>query len=244
MITIKAPDARLAQEQLDKFAKQIPFATALTLTNVAKLVQKGEVSVMEKRFDRPTKTTLNSVFVKPALKNRLQAKVWLKDTFGSGIPADKYLQAQVYGGTRSRKRFEKALIRRGLMRPDQYAMPNKAFFDQYGNIKGQLAMKILSGLGAAESTAGSQHNATKSKRSRRKGNADRYFVGEVDGEAGVWERKKIGREIGVRPVFIFTEAAPRYRVRVPFFKIADNIIKANFDKEFEKAFEKAVSTAR
>lgn len=244
MITIRTPDVKVAQEQLEKFAKQVPFATALTLTNLAKRVQKGEVAVMEKRFDRPTRTTLNSVFIKPAAKSRLQAKVWLKDAFGASIPADKYLQAQVYGGTRSRKRFEKALIRRGLMRPDQYAMPNSAFFDQHGNIKGQLAMKILSGLGAAESTAGSQHNATNSKRSRKKGNAWRYFVGEVDGETGLWERKKIGREVGVRPVFIFTDAAPRYRVRVPFFKIADNIVKAHIDAEFAKAFEQAVATAR
>ena len=243
MITIKAPDIKEAKALLEKNAKQVPFAMALTLTRMAQLVKKGELDVMQKRFDRPTKTTLNSVFIRPATKAKLESRVWLKDTFSTGIPADKYLQPAVYGGKRSHKRFEKALIARGLMAPNQYAIPNKAFMDQYGNIKGQLALKILSGLGAAETFSGVQANATQSKRSRKKGNAERFFAGDVDGDAGVWERKKIGREVGVRPVFIFT-STPYYKVRVPFFKIADNIIKANYEREFVKAIERALSTAR
>ena len=53
-----------------------------------------------------------------------------------------------------------------------------------------------------------------------------------------------GSSTGVRPVFLFTDSAPKYKVIVPFFKIADNIIKANYSKEFSKALDRAIATAR
>lgn len=244
MITVTAKGLDTAALMLKGVERQIPFATALALTKTAQLVKKGILEVMEKRLDNPTKTTLNSLFIAPAKPKKLQAKVWLKDTFNAGIPADRYMQAVVYGGVRRRKRFEMALLARGLMSPNQYAIPQKPFLDQNGNIKGQLAIRILSGLGAAETVSGYSANATNSRRSRKKGNAGRYFVGDVDGSQGVWERKRIGSSTGVRPVFLFTDSAPKYKVIVPFFKVADNIIKANYSKEFSKALDRAIATAR
>lgn len=244
MITVTTKGLDTAALMLKGVERQIPFATALALTKTAQLVKKGVLDVMEKRLDNPTKTTMNSLFVRPAKPKKLEAKVWLKDTFNAGIPADRYLQSVVYGGTRRRKRFEMALLARGLMSPSQYAIPQKPFLDQHGNIKGQLAIRILSGLGAAETVSGYSANATNSRRSRKKGNAGRYFVGDVDGSQGVWERKRIGSSTGVRPVFLFTDSAPKYKVIVPFFKIADNIIKANYSKEFSKALDRAIATAR
>lgn len=232
MITIKAPDAKIAQDQLEKFAKQIPFATALTLTNLAKRVEKGEYEVMAKRFDRPTRTTMKSIFVRPASRSRLQAVVGLKDQ-GAGVAANKYLRSAVYGTNRKPKRFEKALMAKGVLKPGQYAIPNKEFLDHNGNVKGSLARRVIKAVDPNKT-------APAGKRTR----ASKYFAGEVDGQDGIWERKRFGKDYGVRPVFIFTDAAPRYSVRVPFFKIANNIVKANFDREFAKAFEQAVATAR
>lgn len=231
MITIRTPGFKEAQDKLEANAKQVPFALALTLTTLAKMVEKGEYKVMAKRFDRPTKATLNSIFVRPANKTKLQATVGLKDQ-GAGVPAEKYLKASVYGSTRKPKRFEKALIAKGLMKPGQYAMPNKAYLDQNGNIKGSFARRVLKAV-----------DPNKAAPVGKKTRASKYFAGEVDGEAGIWERKRFGKDYGVRPVFIFT-SAPSYRVRVPFFKIAENIVKANFDREFADAFEKATLTAR
>ncbi len=232
MITIKAPDIKEAQALLEANAKQVPFALALTLTRMAQLVKKGEYKVMAKRFDRPTKSTLNSLFTRPASKTKLQSVVGVKDS-GSGVSAEKYLQASVYGSSRRRKRFEKALIRKGVMRPDQYAMPNKAYLDQNGNIKGAFAKRLLKAVDPNKSAA------PDGKKTR----ASRWFVGEVDGEEGIWERKRFGKDYGVRPVFVFT-SSPNYRVLVPFFKIADNIIKANYERELINAVEEAMSTAR
>lgn len=244
MIKILAEGVKAAQAELAKIDKQVTFATAVALTRTAQLVKKGELDVMRKRLDRPTPTTLNSLFVKPATKQKLEARVWFKDSFASGIPADTYMQAAVYGGTRRHKRLEKALIARQIMKPGQYAIPAKEFLNQYGNITGGLAKKVLSGLGAAETTSGYQANATGSRRSRRKGNADRFFVLDgLDRSRGIWERKGTAWGDAIRPVFLFADA-PRYKIRVPFQKIAENIVKANLDKQFEVALQQAMRSAR
>lgn len=223
--------------------KHIPFVVARTATLLAQRVKKGTITVMQKRLDRPTPTTLNSLFVKMATKARA-AEVYFKDSWASGIPADTYLQQAVSGGLRPHKRFEKSLIARGIMRSGQYAVPTTAFMNQYGNVSRGTMLKILSGLGAAESTRGYQANASGSVRSRRKGNAHRFFSGDVDGTQGVWERKSMGMGDAVRPVFIFSESAPRYRTIFPFFKIGQNIVNANYQADAATAWAEAMATAR
>lgn len=242
-------DARPNIEDLSKALrtvgeKQIPFVFALLATRLAVLVKKGELSVMRARLDRPTNTTLNSLYVKAAKKGNPEARTFFKDAWTSGVPADTYLQQVVKGGRRPHKRFEKALIARGIMTSGQYALPAPSALNQFGNVPRGTIMKILSGLGAAETVSGVQANATGSKRSKRKGNAQKYFAGEVDGTQGIWERKKTAFGDAVRPVFIFSESEPGYRVIVPFYKIADNIVKANYAREFTSAMDKALSTAR
>jgi hypothetical protein len=223
--------------------KHIPFVMARTATLLAQRVKKGTITVMQKRLDRPTPTTLNSLFVKMATKARA-AEVYFKDSWASGIPADTYLQQAVSGGLRPHKRFEKSLIARGIMRSGQYAVPTTAFMNQYGNVSRGTMLKILSGLGAAESSRGYQANATGSARSRRKGNVHRFFSGEVDGTQGVWERKSMGMGDAVRPVFIFSDSAPRYRTIFPFFKIGQNIVNANYQADAATAWAEAMASAR
>jgi hypothetical protein len=230
--------------ELDDIARrQMPFAQMLTATRLAQRVQKGMLPVMKARLDRPTPTTLNSLFVKVATKNNA-AQVYFKDSWASGVPADAYLQQAVSGGIRPHKRFEKALIARGIMQASEYAVPTAPFMNQYGNVSRGTMTKILSGLGAAETRSGYQSNATGSKRSKRKGNAHRFFSGEVDGTRAVWERKAVGKGDEVRPVFVFSASAPRYRVIFPFFKIGQNIVKAHHAAEFAQAFADARATAR
>lgn len=242
-------DAHTNVEELSKAfrtleKKQLPFAFALMATRLAMLVKKGELAVMRARLDRPTATTMNSLYVKAAKKENPEARTFFKDAWTSGVPADTYLQQQVKGGRRPHKRFEKALIGKGIMKPGQYAIPAASALNQFGNVPRGTIMKILSGLGAAETVSGVQANATGSKRSKRKGNAQKYFAGDVDGTQGIWERKKTAFGDAVRPVFIFTEGEPGYRVIVPFYKIADNIVKANRVKEFASAMDQALSSAR
>jgi hypothetical protein len=244
MLKIAANGIKAVQAEIATLDKQVTFATALALTRTAQLVKKGELDVMRKRLDRPTPITMNSLFVQPATRQKLEARVWFKDAWSSGVPADTCMQPAVYGGTRRHKRMEKALIARQIMKPNQYAIPAKEFLNQYGNITGGLAKKVLSGLGAAETTAGFKANATGSRRSRKKGNADRFFVLDgLDRSRGIWERKGTRWGDAIRPVFLFKDA-PRYKVRVPFEKIAANIVKAHLEQQFDAAFAQARATAK
>lgn len=224
--------------------EQIPFATALALTKTAQLVKKGEISVMKRNLDRPTQFTLNSLFVKAATKATQQARVWFKDFAPKGTPAGDYLQPQVQGGKRRLKRHEKALIARGLMKSSQYALPAVgARLDQYGNMKRTQYVQILSQL-KAFGEQGYQANATGSKRSKRKRTSGAYFVANINGDEGVWQRVQSAFGEGARPVLIFVDRDPSYRARFPFFKVAENITKANYEREFKSALDKAIKTAR
>lgn len=234
----------LAREISDIQRKQIPWALILAQSRLAKnRIKPGITEVMGQRLDRPTPTTMRSLFAKAATKSR-PAQVWFKDSWTTGIPADQYLQQAVQGGPRPHKRFERSLIAAGLMKAGQFAVPNSAYLNQYGNVSRGTMTRILSGLRAAEGMSGYQANATGSKRSKRKGNAERYFVGLVGGERGVWERKASAFGDGVKPVFVYTKGAPQYRVIFPFFKIGENIAKAHGQAELAAALREAILTAK
>lgn len=234
----------LAREISDIQRKQIPFALVLAQTRLAaNRIKPGMLSVMAQRLDRPTPTTMRSLFARAATKSR-GAQVWFKDSWTTGIPADAYLQQAVQGGARPHKRFEKSLIAQGLMKAGQYAVPNPGLLNQYGNVSRGVMTRILSGVGAAEGGRGYQANATGSKRSQRKGNAERYFVGTVGDESGVWERKASAFGDGVKPVFLYTDGAPQYRVIFPFFKIGENIARAHGQAELASALREAILTAK
>ncbi|WP_410952331.1 hypothetical protein [Pseudomonas sp. S1(2024)] len=234
----------LVREISDIQRKQIPYALMLAQTRLAtQRVKPGMLKVMVQRLDRPTPTTMKSPFAQAATKQR-GAKVWFKDQWTTGIPADAYLQQAVQGGPRPHKRFEKSLIAQGLTKSGQYAIPSPGLLNQYGNVSRGVMTRILSGLGAAEGGRGYQANATGSKRSQCKGNAERYFVGAVDGEAGMWERKASAFGEGVKPAFIYSDGAPQYRTIFPFFKIGENIVQAQYRAELTTALRDALSTAR
>jgi hypothetical protein len=95
--------------------RQMPFATAQALTGLAKIVQTGEQDAMKSVFDRPTPFTVNSVGVKAARKDNLQAMVFVKDI------AAAYLEPYEFGG--SNKLNSRALLR-----------PADAPLNQYGNL--------------------------------------------------------------------------------------------------------------
>lgn len=238
-------DSTEAHRFLTDFEReQMPFARVLAATRTAQRVKAGMLKVMRGRLDRPTSTTMNSLFIRPATKAKPEARVWFKDSWTTGIPADRYLQQAVHGGLRRHKRFEEALIAGGLMRRGQYAVPASDMLNAYGNAPRGLITKVLSGLGAAEQRRGYQANATSSRRSRRKGNAQRYFVAEIEGTQGIWERRSTAWGDAVRPVFVFTNGAPGYRVIFPFHTIAENIAKAHYGNELRDALAEAVRTAR
>jgi len=238
--------------------RQMPFALALALTRTAQDVRKAEQAEMSSVFDRPTRFTLNSLFLKAATKQTLEARVWVKD---SERP-DHYLLPQILGGRRPLKRFEQLLVQRGVMRSDERAVPgNAAKLDGFGNMSRGQIVKILSQL-QAFNLAGSSANASSGKRSKAKRARETYFVSTGKGthpygghswskgrmaqtlERGVWVRTPHG-VLGskVAPVLMFVPRA-NYRVRWRFHEIADATYRRVFPRHLDAAVTQALATAR
>lgn len=184
-------------------------------------IRKKLIEVMPRVIKDPTPTTLKALLVD---KNVVE----MKNDWGKGVPADKYLGPQVFGGARTHKKFEKALIRSGVMAPNQFAVPtDQAKLDKYGNLRGAQVVQILSGL-RAFTAAGYNANATGSKRSLAKGNAVKYHASPL----GIWQRA--GRMSKL--IIAFVDSAPRYRKRLPFFQVAERVAKERYPVNLRRAW--------
>lgn len=94
-INLGLEDLIKAEVQLTKVVeKQIPFALARTLTEMAKSGQASTKKAMPSVFDRPTKFTENAFAIRPARKTDLEALVFAKDR------QQKYLSLTEKGGVR------------------------------------------------------------------------------------------------------------------------------------------------
>lgn len=229
---------------LKAFDRQRKFATVVALTRTAKAVKDAEVAEMARVFDRPTRYTLNALYVRPATMARPEASVGFKDFAGKGTPAWKYLGPQIEGGARRRKRFETSLARAGLLPQGMFAVPGDAAdLDAYGNMARGQIVKILSDL-KAFGEVGYVANRRGRGNSRRRRRAERYFVGGF-GRArplppGIYKRVGDGPAV---PVVAYVRA-PRYRRRFDFFRIAERTVNATFQREFDRALASALRNAR
>jgi hypothetical protein len=235
------------QQSLRGFSDRRMAATLATaLTRTAVEVRAGVQRELPRVFDRPTPYTVNSLFVKPARADRLEAEVFFKDEYGTsrlGIPATKYLLPEVRGGARRSKGFEKALRKAGVLPFGRFAMPAAgAQLDAYGNVsRGQL-IQILSQL-RITLTAGHNRNMGQGAKgiAAQRNAGGRFFVkrDRKGGPPGIYQREFLGRN--VTPVFVFTRPAS-YRPRFPFDAIAGRIADAKLSGHVRRAI--AEQTAR
>jgi hypothetical protein len=246
---------------------QIPFAMAATLTRTAQDVRAAEYEAMQSQLDRPTRFTLNSLFVKPARKNNLEAVVWLKDT--GDTAARQYLSTQITGGRRTPKRFEAALQRVGLMPQGWVAVAARdSERDEFGNLPGKFIVQLLSYLNAF-SEQGYRSNMKDKRRSKLAAatrtesgylriNGVQYFVSKGRGEftgrgawmhgrqqhlaAGIWAKTGThGSDI--KPVLLFVPAA-RYRSRFTFAETAESVINARLLSNWYRSWSEAMRSMR
>ncbi|MPS27573.1 MAG: hypothetical protein E2576_11070 [Alcaligenaceae bacterium] len=257
---------RIMAETAQAARQHLPFATARALTRVAGEIKVAERAEMARKFDRPTSYTLNSLYVRPATKQNLVARVWLKDDTSKGTPATKYLLPQVEGGGRNGKRFERALQSRGVLPKDWYAIPGDAAqLDAFGNMAASQIRLLLSYFQAAEATAGYKGNMTaRRKAAIAKGNAKRgvrgvvYFVSYGKGmrsgdgswkhgrmqhlPAGIWQRTSFGAwGSAIKPVMLFVRRAA-YRRRFDFYGVATRIAAARFEAVFRESLRDAMGS--
>lgn len=239
---------------------QVPFATALALTNTALFVEQKIKAEIPRVFNRPTKFTLNSTFVRPATKQRLWAEVKIKDEAFKAVAPIRWLAPQIYGGSRTLKRFEQRLVNAGAMPPGYFAVPaSGADLDGFGNMSKGEIVRMLSDLQAHWDT---RQNTTAASRGRRRRSRTRrptfYFstwpvtprtahlrpgiYKRVGAVAGLASGITAGFRTPIRPVLIFVKRV-RYSRRLRFFEIADQTARMRFPIEFALAMRQALSTA-
>lgn len=241
MLRISTEGRALLSRELSNIEKrQLPFATMTALNRTAALVKSAEVDAMKSSFDRPTRWTLNSLFIKYARKSALESRVWVKDYASKGQAPTRWLLPEVMGGRRKHKGSEGLLAARGILPAGQFLMPGKGMtLDASGNVSRGRVQKILSGLGAQRDKYA---NSTDSKRS--KANSKRFFVlGRGANAIGIAERVGTKGNKVVNMLFAFGKS-PSYSSLFDFFGIANREVRKHLPVEAEKAIREAVLSAK
>lgn len=248
--SIDATDARRMASDVRQVARQAQFAHVVALTRTAVEVKAAEQEEMRSVFDRPTSFTLNAIYVKAATKAEPEARVGIKD--GSGVaarvvPPAKYLSAEIEGGGRRLKSFEKRMQAAGAMPRGWFAVPGSAArLDSAGNLSRGLITGILSQLGSAGFVFPTQNDKRALANIRRATTraGGRYF-------ALVERHGKLSPGIYLRPESAFGHAAPRpvvlfvksvtYRRRLDFDGIARRTAETFYEAKLDEALRQYVN---
>ena len=227
------------QLQIQEDQRRIRICTAIALTKTAKKCEEAVKVEMATKLDRPTRYTMNGLYVRPANINRLQAEIGVKGDAVKGTPANYFLSPNIHGGERRQKRFEKALAATGLLPDGMYAVPGAgAKLDASGNMSRGQIMQVLSALKAAEQRSG--YLANRTKRSAKRGKKANYFVGRPGGgrlPLGVWQYTRGSGTSRVIPIMIFVRQA-NYRPRVNFYDVVDETAAKWFPIFFDQEMAK------
>lgn len=233
--TVKGSKALI--KGIEMHSKQVRFAGISALSKTAVKAKQNIQKGMKTTFSNPTRFTINSVYSKPATKSDPSARVGLNDWAVKGRGAGRYLQPNIVGGHREDKRSEWLLRRRGLLPSGYQMVPSKYLrLNKFGNITAAHMNKILSGL---SSQFDSKQNSAFSDRSKVRG---QYFVANIKGTMGIWQRKGRNNR-GIKPVFIFVKK-PTYKKRFDWEGIAERTFDKDFEPIFNTQLKQAFRTAR
>lgn len=228
--------------------RQIPFAAALAVNELAGKAKAAVRTEMESVFDRPVPFTLNSTYVKKARKGDLTAWIGVREFAAKGTPAWKYLTPETVGGPRRLKRFERRL---SDLSGGQFVLPGRgARLNQYGNISpGQLG-QLMSGIGAL-ADVGENISPRRTAKLRRQGliahgkrGRSSFFVARSKRSKkpiAVYQLKGRGRVV---PIVFFSPDPPTYSPRFDFAGVVIGSINRNKQAAFERALAFALATAK
>lgn len=226
------------QESLKSAADQLPFANAKAITDTAFDVRKAEIKEMEQVFQNPIPFTLKSVLVEKATKKDLTAKVYINNKVMKGNAAEKFLSAEIQGGERRAKAFERALMAAGLIPSGYYAVPGEgADIDAAGNMR---RSQIVAVIKAVKKQVQEKTSSTRRKKAR----PTEYFIGRP-GKAplGIWKHVIKGDRVGITPIIIFVRQ-PIYKKRFDFYEVARTVTNRNLVNNFNRALDYALSTRK
>lgn len=244
------PGNVLAREFTALEQMNLSFAVMQAANATAFGVRQHWAETMPRVFDRPTALTLKAVLVSKATKARPAATVYLRDEAFKGTPPAKYLLAQVTGGVRRHKAFEKRLMDAGVLPRGMFAVPGKgATLDAFGNLSGGTINALLSQLRARSDSAQNETAESAARRRRRQAKrgerAGDYFAAKTSGHlpAGVYQRVSTGFGSAIKSILHFVRP-PSYTVRYEIFGLAERVYRQQFPFHFENELSKAVQTSK
>jgi hypothetical protein len=268
-ISIKTNIAEVTKEFTALQRRQIPFATFLTVNKLAENSHKSfQISEISK-LDRPTRYAQNMMFVNYAKRSvlaeargggkpNITSDVRVKDRIVTkrGLVTQKEVMQHLFEtGERRGKGIEGYFIRAGFMLRGQFAVPaSGAPMDSFGNVDKRFVVQLLSYLrlfnesgfraNVVDRNKFSKRFAARNKISRQSG---KFFVIKSNQisklHPGVWTRLSTGFGKGIRPVYLFVDAA-EYRQFLDLDTTVKKVVDRDFTFEFNKAFAHALATAK
>lgn len=220
---IKLDEARYREDLqrirlwLSHAQNQVPFALAYTLTLMGKAGKEEMIRQLPKYFDKPTRWTLNSIFLKMADKNDAKptAMVFIKNQ------SRAHMLHHIEGSGRPEKGYEYLLRQKGILRgSNQFTVPAKRLkLDSYGNIGMAKINRIMSGVGAQLDT---YQNTTSASTKRNAGRVGYVVIRKEDRpllKSGIYEVNTAGARL--QPVLLFVKKTV-YKRRLPFFEVVED----------------------
>jgi hypothetical protein len=249
MIQVRIDTSKFEKAATDLERKQMPYATALTLTRLGQIAKQKEVRAMGRVFDTPVPWTLKSAYATRVTKKDLALEFGFKGVDerkqfnGKGVPAGKYLKTQILGGAKNETRLDKLMRnRRGsygktFVGSNQFITPGaKLPKDSYGSMSPGFLQRMLSSVRAQ----GDDHQNSKKT-------SGSFFWGRSrggKGALGLYRRRGSGKRRRLEPMLKATNRRARYRPRYPFYENMSRTVQNNFDYQFKRAMKQALKTAR
>lgn len=214
------------ERKLGAFAyTQLPFATSLAVTEIAKAAALEEQRNEQRVLDRPKPFTTGAIGVLRADKRRMEATVYVKD-----ITA-RYLEPYQFGGLN-------VLNSRALLKPVAAVKD----LDQFGNLPRNYIRKLK---GRADIYIG--------KIKTKHGMVDGVWQRTVETTAKVAVMSKTGKIRNTRKglntsgklvlLVKFQDAHPA-RQHLDWFGVAQRTVAKTFNREMGKALARAIASAK
>jgi hypothetical protein len=212
------------------------------------IIQQAEKKQAETDFENPTPFTISSFRLKYASTSNLEGKVYFQDPKRLS-ENQHYLYHNVHGIARGYKKFEAALLAKGLMPPKHYAIPGKSVnLDRYGNISSALIVQILNffdanSSGYAQGTKPTRKEKLKSG-TRKKYGFEYFALLKKTGNKrpGIYKKTFTGFGTAIESVLIFIPSNQvHYSNKFKFYERAKNEIEKNFKTVFDRELKNILS---
>lgn len=200
------------QENVARLMGQYEWIAARAMTKGAIAAKTGiSRQILPMIEGGPTPWTRRGLIAKFARPNDLTAMAgfqygegrWEDSAFtrkAGGVPSGRYMGLNARGGDRRPKAFELRLRRAGLIRDDQFVVPNKNALrlNAQGNLPGGQYTQLLSRLRALEVGNAPQGPGSRGRSGRRRRELDYFVMRHEGGRPSRWQLGAEPAYIGVR----------------------------------------------